>query len=67
MKKLIGPVEVNHTWKVEGVTYIANGGVVNPTPPPEHVDQQVLGMGFYWEEEPTKKMDKLDRASDLSK
>lgn len=69
MKKLIGPVEVNHMWKVEGVTYIANGGVVNPTPPLEHVDQQVHSMGFYWsEEEPAvKRFDKLDKSINIDK
>lgn len=51
--KLVGPKEVLHSWVVDGVRYRAENGTVTPEPPDNHIDQQLLGMGFHREEAST--------------
>lgn len=61
MRKLIGPKEVTKSWTVDGVMYLAAGGEVRPTPPDNHMDHSLYGLGFFWQDDNIAEKSPLER------
>lgn len=49
--KLKGPLDVSHRWVVDGITFVAEKGEVNPTPDKDQVDQTLFALGFVWSDD----------------